>query len=476
MRRCWLLFLIAAVGPALSAAEVAQTPQPSVTAETVKALAEKLGADAFEDREAAEAELLRMGEPAWPFLESYLTDERDEVARRTARLSDKIAVVLERDAEKAKAFLALLRDRDDEMKRAQGIDGMMTLGRGGIRAARLELAGAGTKIEVKLECVETVIPPETKVELKATAASVGEGRFWIGAQASPLHVYAYDVQPFGEVRDGFGTRHSGRSVRVRRSGYYNPIRAWRVCHPGPLESASHTFEAKAPGVYQVFARCIIRQETISPRLPGTEATPIDFVVNGAVGKDMLETRVTKQVCAVPEVDKLPADPRLALEAARTKTQRPAAAGGAVPITLTFRSKHGKPLQIEQDMLRWAWFCWIGEKDHRPATWGSLHTAVPLAQDGDGEEKEVDALATFTMPAGGTVERNLHIPAPPAAGTYRLLIGYEVTRENMLATPVMPLDLNADTYDEGRHAVELKNIVLEPAPKAETAAPEKTPAK
>ena len=463
--------LLLSIGTSVAAGEA----QPD--AERIRRLAEQLGGDDYAEREAAMKSLRAMGEPVWPVLEPFLKHENLEVSLRVRALARDLAILTKEQETQVQELLAKLHDPADEMKRAEGLDGLLTLGAGGERLLKKELSGAGALPKVELEFKQTVLKPGEKAVGKAKLVNAGAAPYWLGKSRSMLRTDEYfSPLPFGEVRptDGsFGVRTGGRSRRlqVMRSGYHNPIREWMAVLPGAvIDETPIDRPLEKIGVYKPSASFQLSRTEIAPRFPGTTDL-CKFEVNGAIPKEQLSVKASTLLFVLPDLEKLPQDKELQLELSLASKQ--AVAGTALDFSVHLKNLREKkdPLRLESNLARYAWYALL-DVEAVPVAYGSWRSVLRPQANGEPAD-EAAALKAKQLAPGASAVWDLRMKLPEKPGSYRLLAYYEVNlsfneyrgSEEIVGAPIEKWASDGVVYyHKGRVGALVKGLVVTPPPK------------
>jgi len=397
------------------------------TPETVHRLAEQLGSDDFDQREAASKALLAIGESAWPELEPFLKSDSPEVVLRVRKLARGLAIVLKEQEPLLKELLAKLHDQTDEMKRAEGLDGLLGLGPGGERLLKKQLSGQGAQPKVELEFERQVLKPGEKVAGKARLLNIGAAPFWLEKSWRGLETKSIFHRPFGESRPGqsWGVRTGGgRKFMGTRGGYYNPIRGWLAVTPGAVVGETEVeHELKTIGVHAASAMIFLYKAEIQPRYAGSTDTCAMAVNSGLAEKD-LSANATVKLFVLPDLENLPQDKRLQLTIEMPDKQM--AAGAPLDFSLTLRNAQNGVVVLEKDLAKYAWYALLDEKG-TPQVWGSWHSILSPETKQD-PATEAKFLESRELAKNEAAVWKAQLALPGKSGKYALLVFYDSTTE------------------------------------------------
>jgi len=410
----------------------AETPAPDE--ELIRKLASDLSAEEFEVRERAFAQLKEIGEPAWAYLHQYADDESADLRWRVRKLADEFAVLLDEDAKKVPPLLKKLENDEDEMVRAEGLDGLLALGPGGIRLLKRHLSCADALPRMEITPERLSYPPGEAANVRAVVRNAGKGVYW--RKAAEYLSLDSDFRPFGEprpVKDSYGQRTAGgRREMVRRHGneYYNPIRDW---HPLPagcvLVERVEPVGERTSGFTDLTSTFVRpRPGTITPRLPGSRDTvPLEVASALPIGEKLLGG---VRVFCVPDPAKVARNPLLDCEWAFPKGKA-GTAGERLEAEIRFSStEKDKNVRLEAKLARYAWYAVLD--DHQvPVKWGSWHSALLERGAGGLRKPEGEAIkdpedAPRQVKPNQMVEWRLAVPLPEKPGMYSLLAFYEIS--------------------------------------------------
>ena len=236
----WNVFCLLALATGYRAGFGADAPALPLAAERVHQLAAALCSEEYEAREQAMEALSKLGAPAWPLLAPFLQSEDPELGARLRRLAKGFGILLPEQRERVRQFLAKLEDPQDKAARAEGLDGMLTLGPAGIELLRKHLSGEGAKPELRLEADSLTVPIGQKFSFTAQLINAGSAPFWRGlaSRSSLRSTSATLVEPFGERRPSNAQSGGGRTVmRIGGRGVPHSLDIKRcklsLIHPSP---------------------------------------------------------------------------------------------------------------------------------------------------------------------------------------------------------------------------------------------------
>jgi len=440
-------------GAALAVEGPAVKPLDARLTEKLRKLIDQLADEDFDKRNTASNQILEMGERAWPLLEPHLQDEDAERVQRVRDLAAHLAVVRPDQEVLLKELVERLEGADD-LKRAEGLDGILNLGLPGFRLLRQHLAGQNAMPTLRLDFEHNVVTVGEKIFARGTLINEGQGPMWRkNGYNSMLSFRCYGARAFGEERP-YGTFGRcfgcGRRIICRRAGYFNPIRDYTCIKPGAVVvSSEFEQELDATGIYNaILSTSIPENAIISPRMPGSETT-VDLLIGAGIGKDKMSPTLSTPVYALPKSDAPAQDDFLAMTL--NAAQNPVA-GKTLNARVSLASHWtDSTLRLEQNLARYAWYAILD--NGVPVKWGSLESVL-VAQNAAHD----DLLATRDLDAGQSADFALAIPMPEQPGVYTLLTGYErirlplywepespFARENDPATDVLPYV----PYDSGK---------------------------
>lgn len=400
----------------------------------VQAQIEALAHEHYERREQAYRQLLELGEGLWPRLEPELQGRDLERVMRVKALAWDFAVLLPDQMALAADCREQLCEADGNT-RSKGLEGLLRLGPGGVRALKFSLGGAAAYPELTLTTHATVLLTGRTAKIEASLRNSGVQPFWIREKSNPLQTNTARLMPFGAERpvDWFNTRTGGgrRILRVR-GGYYNPIRDWQPILCGAGLQADLSCEFTAPGYRDFSVQAELECGTIKPRLPDSETTA-DCELNQALPEARRCQQRELRIFALPDPEQQRGTARATLHVKITGV------ADGIQLEAEVRSElPGRLLRLEADLAKYAWCALVRERDDMPIAWGSWLEAR------DAAAEPPDAVAQFTderlLEPGAAAKWKLGLPLPLHAGRYRVIVGYEVACEefNVLAYEPQPV--------------------------------------
>jgi len=406
----------------------------------VRQLIEDLGSEDFARREKAHRELLRIGEPAWPFLRKHLQDPDRERQARVRALAESMALPTDEESVRAQRFIAQL-ENDDEELRAKGLDGLVAMGPVGLRILKKHLSSQDANPRLEVELPKQIWFLGEVLTCSALVRNHGSGTYWQNKRRPNTILLLMEHRScFGDERTrGRRRRAVFRYGGMASTGYRNPIRDWKPVLSGAvIQEEGLQRELRWPGVYDVTVRYTpTSSSTIRPRFPGTTRT-VELELQQPDRK-ALEKRET--VFVLPDLKHLPADPELSLQlrtvAEAATKHKPAA---AFPVRIALRApKLDVPILLEAGFKSHAWFAWI---DHagKPVKWGSWASAMkPAERPLDPIEIRPDSELTCRL--------DLECPSKP--GRYALMAYYNAE-----------IGMLTDEFDFGAEADSEKVVLFE----------------
>jgi hypothetical protein len=412
--------------------------------EQIQSLIKQLSNDDFDVREAAMNSLRKTGEAAWPLLEPLLRSEDKELASRIQILARDLAIMRPDQAELAKSLVEKLENADGKV-RVEGLDGLLKLGPPGIRVARKNLSGEGSKPVVKLQINKVAVLAGEKITGKGTLRNDGQAPFWVANGETPeLSWSCYRSSGFGEDRPGRYGRCGGcRRLFIRRT-ILNPILEYHAVAAGKQETEKDIDETLAEvGIYNgtLNVREAIPSKVIYPRIPQAEdenkddpdeiIVPPDVLLgdtgpqppntvaldlNKALTEPQRRPFEKVQLFALPPLDQSAIDASTELQV-KVLAPDPDAQEKSIGVSIKLSSKLvSLPLRLEKNLARYAWYVLLN-KEGVPVKWGSWRSAAA------GEEETV--LSARTIEPGQSTNWRLIIPAPQETGPYSMVFGYDI---------------------------------------------------
>lgn len=383
-----------------------------------------LGDESYDRREQAYAQLLSMTEAIWPLLEPELQDQDTERVARIRTLARDFAKLLPEQEAVAGEFHRKLCDSKD-LTRAEGLDGLIDLGPGGVRRLREILGAGGAAPELTLTAPLRAVKAGESVKVEAGFYNTGAQPFWVYEKSNVLSFHHSDsVNSFGLQRPYCYSSRGGRFSRsLRCGGYFNPIRRWTPILRGEGDQRMQlTCAFTKPGYINCWAAAELTCPTISPRIPCTEET-IDLTLNSGLTEEQRSQKKELRIFALPDPQRQVGTERATLHARMT------GAAGKLRFEVQLKSEvRGRALRLEVNQARYAWCALVRESDNQPIAWGSWVEACTEFQGEDAADLLKQATDERLLQPGETVTWKLELPLPQQAGRYRVLAGYEVECE------------------------------------------------